>query len=141
MNAPALLVTASTGILLTLGTLHLIFTFHGPKLLPRDATLITHMQQTHMVITQETTVWKAWIGFNASHSMSAMLFGLIYGWLALTQPALLFGSPFLIGVGLATLAGFCVLGRVYWFSVPLAGICLSSVCFLAALAFDRALRS
>lgn len=132
MIAQALVVT-SAGILLTLGSLHLLYTFYGDKLLPRDATLITHMQQTHMVITQETTVWKAWIGFNASHSMSAMLFGLIFGWLALQQPALLFGSPFLIAVGLATLAGFCVLGRVYWFSVPFAGICVSSACFLAAL--------
>ena len=137
MNTPALLVTASAGILLTLGTLHLVYTFYGPKLRPRDATLITHMQQTHMVITQETTVWKAWIGFNASHSMAAMLFGLIYGWLALTQPALLFGSPFLIGVGVATLAGFCVLGRLYWFSVPFAGICLSLACFSGALMIPR----
>lgn len=134
MNAPALLIAASAGILLTLGTLHLVFTFYGDKLLPRDATLIPHMQQTHMVITRETTVWKAWIGFNASHSMSAMLFGLFYGWLALMQPALLFGSPFLIGLGLATLGGFCVLGKLYWFSVPFAGICLALGAYLTAFA-------
>ena len=138
MSMPVVLVTASAAILLTLGTLHLVYTFHGPKLLPRDATLIEHMQQTHMVITRETTVWKAWIGFNASHSMAAMLFGLIFGWLALTQPALLFGSPFLISLGLGTLVGFCILGRLYWFSAPFAGLCVSLASFVAALAFSRA---
>jgi hypothetical protein len=45
-------------------------------------------------------------GFNASHSMGAMLFVLVFGFLALAHGQLLFQSPFLLVVGLAMLGGF-----------------------------------
>src|SRR6202011_5373134 len=76
------------------------------------------MRQISPVITKETTMWRAWVGFNASHSMGAILFGLIYGFLAIAHSQLLFHSPFLLIVGLAMLGVFFVLGKVYWFSVP-----------------------
>jgi hypothetical protein len=51
---------------------------------------------------------------------------------------LLFQSPFLLVVGLAMLGGFVVLGKVYWFSVPLTGICISVACYVASIALSRA---
>ena len=56
------LIGTSALIPLVLGTLHLAYTFHGPKLLPRDPAVIEAMKATTMVITRETTVWNAWIG-------------------------------------------------------------------------------
>ena len=47
-----------------------------------------------------------------------MLFGLIYGYLALAQSSLLFHSPFLIAVGLCFLGLFSVLGKIYWLRIP-----------------------
>ena len=35
------------------------------------------MGEISPVITKETTVWRCWVGFNASHSMGLMLYGLI----------------------------------------------------------------
>jgi len=78
-------------------------------------------------------MWRAWIGFNASHSYGAMLFGLIYGYLALAQSNLIFHSPFLIGVGLCFLGLFSVLGKIYWFTIPFRGIVLSTTLFVASL--------
>ena len=54
-------------------------------------------------------MWRAWVGFNASHSMGLILFGLVFGFLALAQDHLLFHSPFLLFVGLAMLGGFVAL--------------------------------
>jgi hypothetical protein len=93
--------TLSTLVPLVLGALHLIYTFSGPRLLPRDPALQARMNEVNRVITRETTVWRAWIGFNASHSMGAILFGLVYGFLANAHPGLLFNSPFLLVVGFA----------------------------------------
>ena len=129
----SILMTASAGIILFLGLLHLLYTFLGSKLRPRDAGLIESMKAGSLTITSETTVWKAWIGFNASHGMAAILFGLVYGYLALTQATLLFDSVFLQAVGFLMLAGFVVLARLYWFSVPFAAISLSLVCYVAGL--------
>src|SRR5262245_45118704 len=112
-TAARILMVMSAGVVLLLGTLHLIYTFHGPKLLPRDPALIASMQRVELRITRETTVWRAWIGFNASHSMAGILFGLVFAWLAAAHPELLFGSVFLIAVGLATLSGLVVLAKLY----------------------------
>jgi len=128
------LIGTSALIPLVLGTLHLTYTFYGPKLLPRDPAVIDAMKATVMVITRETTVWKAWIGFNTTHSMSLMLFGLVYGYLAIARPDVLFGSNFLQGVGLLTLAAFLVLARAYFFSIPLAGISIALLLYVGGLA-------
>jgi len=127
----------SAGIILTLGVLHLVYTFWGPKLTPRDPALQISMSQISPVITKETTMWRAWVGFNASHSMGLILFGLVFGYLALAHGQLLFQSPFLLVVGLVMLVGFAVLGKVYWFSAPFTGICISLACYLVSIALSR----
>ena len=129
----SVLMTASATIFLILGTIHLIYTFHGPKLTPRDSTLQSRMAEVHPVLTRETTMWKAWVGFNASHSLGAMLFGLVYGYLAIVHAPVLFHSPFLLAVGLAMQSSFAVLAKSYWFRIPFTGICLSLACYVASI--------
>jgi len=124
----------SASVILILGALHLVYTFWGPKLRPRDSALQVSMSNISPVISKETTMWRAWVGFNASHSMGAILFGLIYGYLAIAQSRLLFESPFLLIVGLAMLGGLFALAKVYWFSTPFAGISISLVCYVASIA-------
>lgn len=136
MIARALMVV-SAGIILALGVLHLVYTFWGPKLTPRDPGLQVSMSQVSPVITKETTMWRAWVGFNASHSMGLILFGLIYCFLAITNSPLLFRSPFLLIVGLAMLGGLLALCKVYWFSVPFIGVGISLVCYVASIAASR----
>ena len=131
------LMVFSAGIILTIGVIHLIYTFWGAKLTPRDPALQIRMSQISPVITKETTMWGAWVGFNASHSMGAILFGSIYCFLAIAHSKLLFQSPFLLVVGLAMLGGFFVLGKVYWFSVPFTGISISLACYVASIAASR----
>ena len=109
MLAQSLIVTSAL-IILLLGLAHLYYTFVGSKLRPRDAAVETAMAQSHPGITTQTTLWRAWVGFNASHSLGAMLFGLIYAYLALYQAQLLFTSAFLMALGLVFLAAYLVLG-------------------------------
>ncbi|MBK8073444.1 MAG: hypothetical protein IPK34_16145 [Ramlibacter sp.] len=128
-----LLLAASALVILALGSLHLLFTFRGTRLHPRDANVRAGMEAGLPVLTRETTMWRAWIGFNASHSYGAMLFGLVWGHLALAQPALLAQSPFLLALGLAVLLAYLHLGWRYWFSVPFRGIALATLLYVAGL--------
>ena len=128
------LVSASSFIMLVLGGIHLLYTFRGNKLAARDPGVQQAMNATPLVLTSETTVGRAWIGFNASHSMCALFFGLVFGFLAFSQPELLFRSAYLQLLGVAVLVGFVVLARLYWFSVPLLGVSVALACFLAGLA-------
>lgn len=78
-------------------------------------------------------MWRAWVGFNASHSYGALLFGSVYGYLAFMHSAFLFQSWFLLGLGLLLLLGYAFLGKLYWFSVPFRGILLATTLYAAAL--------
>ncbi|MDP3760707.1 MAG: hypothetical protein Q8R01_09370 [Ramlibacter sp.] len=130
---PSYFIAAGAAILLALGLVHLFYTFNGNKFDPRDAALKQRMQEVPPVITRETTMWRTWIGFNASHSFGAIFFGLVYTYLPLAHADMFFGSPFLIGLGLALLAGYVVLGRVYWFSIPRRGIITATVLYVLGL--------
>ncbi len=127
------LLAASAAIILLLGFAHLLFTFYGPKLLPRDPELQAFMREVSPFISRETSMWKAWVGFNASHSFGAILFGAIYGYLSLVHGAFLFQSTFLLSLGLLLLVGYVVLAKRYWFSAPFRGILLATVLYVLAL--------
>ncbi|RJG10116.1 hypothetical protein D3879_18970 [Pseudomonas cavernicola] len=135
---PPLLIAASAAIILLLGLIHLLYTFYGSKLLPRDRELLARMQEVSPVITRETTMWKAWIGFNASHSYGAILFGGVYGYLSLVHSAFLFQSTFLLSLGLLLLFGYVFLGKRYWFSIPFRGILLATSLYVLALLINWA---
>ena len=132
-----ILIFASSFIMVLLGGIHLLYTFSGNKLAPRDPAVQQAMNATPMVLTSETTVGRAWIGFNASHSMCAVFFGLVFGFLAFSHPELLFRSAYLQLLGVALLVGFVVLARLYWFSIPLLGVTGALACFLVGLAVAR----
>lgn len=131
------LIAASAAIVFLLGVIHLLYTFRGRKLHPRDADLHTRMNEVSLVLTRKTTMWKAWVGFNASHSYGALFFGLVYGYLALAHSEFLFQSTYLLLLGLLLLVGYAVLGKLYWFSAPLRGIVLSAVLYVGGLVLGR----
>jgi len=136
--AAKILMVFSASIILTLGVIHLVYTFWGPKLTPREPALQVSMSQTSPVIARETTMWRCWVGFNVSHSMGLILFGLVFGFLAVAHSQLLFQSTFLLVVGLAMLAGLVALCRIYFFSVPFAAVSVSMACYIAGMAVSRA---
>jgi hypothetical protein len=84
-------------------------------------------------ISRHTTMWQAWVGFNASHAFGALFFALVYGYLALFEAPFLFRTPFLLGIGLLLLLGYAWLGVKYWFRVPLTGILIALVLYAYAI--------
>lgn len=131
--AASLMVAAAAAILLLLGSLHLLYTFVGPRLRPRDPALQAQMQVAAPGISAGSTMWDFWVGFNVSHSLGVMLFGLVYGHLALNFPALLFASQFLSLLGLLTLLAYAATAWRYWFRAPLAGVLVALVLYAGGL--------
>ena len=127
------LIAGSAAIMLLLGLLHLLYTFYSPQLLPRDDALHTRMQEVSPVITRQTTMWKAWVGFNASHSYGLILFGTVYDYLALAHSDFLFQSVFLLSLGLLWLFGYVFLAKRYFFRMPLRGVLLATFLYGLAL--------
>jgi len=115
-----------------LGTFHLIYTFFTNKFDAYDPSVTEAMKNTSLILTKDTSVWNAWVGFNASHSLGAMLFAGIYIPLSafhlnVIQDSLWFSFlPVLIGLS------YLALAKKYWFKIPFVGILISSICFLSA---------
>jgi hypothetical protein len=133
LNLSSVLVALGAATLLLLGLAHLLFTFHGNKFDPRDPGLKAGMMAVSPVISRQTTMWRAWIGFNYSHSFGAILFGLVYGYLSLWHGTFFFQSWFLQGLGLLLLLACVVVGKIYWFSTPFRGIVLATVLYSLGL--------
>ena len=132
-----ILIALSAAILLVLGVIHLIYTFNGTQLTPRDPAVQTSMAETTPVISKELSMWQAWIGFNTTHSMFLILFGLMYSYLALFQSEVLFRSPFLMIVGGVMLLSLLAVARFYFFSRPFAGACLALILYVAGILVDK----
>lgn len=133
MSLAALFFTTAATVIGLLGSVHLLYTFYGNKLHPRDAATAQAMTTSHPVLTRETTMWRATKGFNASHSLGAILFALVFGYLALWHLPFLQQSWFLLGLGMATLLAYLALAWRYWFRIPLRGIALTCALFAAGL--------
>jgi len=127
------LIALSAVLCAALGLLHLVYTFHGTNLHPRDAELRSKMENALPMLTNETTMWKAWIGFNATHSLGLLLFGAIYGYLALAQRQLFFRSGFLLVAGFVMLAAYAYVSRHYFFSEPFHMILLAGILYLTGM--------
>jgi len=123
-------ITLSAAIALLLGLVHLLYTFHGSKLHPRDPDLIARMKTDSPRITSQTTIWRVWIGINATHSLCLILFGAVYGYLAMCHSEVLFNSAFLLGLGLLLLLAFVALSYLYFFRTPLLCVILATVFYL-----------
>lgn len=128
------LITASALIVLTLGALHLLFTYRGTRFHPQNAALEAWMKEVSPCVSSETTIWRAGVGFHASHSFGALLFGLIFAYLAHEASGLLYRSPFLLVLGALFLAAWVWLAWRYWFRIPLVGLTIAATCYALALA-------
>jgi hypothetical protein len=131
-------IAAGAAIILFLGLSHLLYTFRGPLLHPRDPDLTAKMMTVPLVISQETTVWRAWIGFNATHSFFLILFGAVYGYLAIRHSEFLFRSWFLLALGFALLLSCAIVAKLYFFTSPFRAVVLAAVLYLLGIIFNKA---
>ena len=132
MLAQLLWITGSL-ILLVLGTLHLVYTFFTDKFSSRNTNVVEEMKRSFPRLTNKTTLWKAWIGFNASHSAGAIFIGLINIILAIQYFEILKQSYLLLLLNILTLAFYLFLAKRYWFKIPFTGILITLLCFITAV--------
>jgi hypothetical protein len=133
------------GIFMLLGLLHALYTYldiHQPRrLVPQDPAVAIAMAESQLRLARGgTTMWRAWVGFNFSHSLGLVVFGLVciyagtmLGKMVMPPAALLvFVAIALIYVGLSLL---------YWFHIPTLCVALATVClFVAWIRYAAAIR-
>jgi hypothetical protein len=74
-------------------------------------------------------MWRAWVGFNFSHSLGVLLVAGLALWAGFRIKTLPFGIiPALTLIGCVYLA----IALLYWFRTPAIGVALGTGCFAAA---------
>lgn len=132
MQIEQILIIIGAGIFGILGTIHLVYTFNTNKFDARDENVTKAMQGTSPVLSRQTTMWKAWIGFNASHSLGAMLFSAFYIPLTISYFSVLSSSLWFTWLAPVTGVAYLFLAKKYWFNIAYIGISIATVCFFAA---------
>jgi len=117
-----------------LGALHAIYTLldlRSPRrLVPVDSSVADAMAHSALRLSRGgTDMWRAWVGFNFSHSLGLLLLAALAIWAGTrikTLPSAV--MPVLILVGCV----YLVLALLYWFRAPAIGVAIGTSCFFAA---------
>ena len=101
---------------------------------PRAPDLADAMARTSPRLTNRTDMWRAWVGFNLSHSLGAFVFGAFV--ITVGRSAGSYGELASIAVPFASVVSTAYLGLAvkYWFRIPILGCALSVGSFLASWA-------
>ena len=117
-----------------LGGLHAIYTLldlRNPRwLVPVDPSVARAMASSALKLSRGgTDMWRAWIGFNFSHSLGVLLVGTLGIWAGSRNKAFPEGI-----LAVLTVVGcfYLVLSLLYWFRTPSIGVAIGSGCFAAA---------
>jgi hypothetical protein len=131
---------AGTIPFIVLGLVHWLYTFMDMtsprKLAPRDDAVRLAMEATTPKLTARTTMWKAWMGFNHSHSLGAIVFGLVFLILALQNFTELAANMPLMIIAVVVPLIYLWFGIRFWFRTPIIGIAIGAGCFSAAFALS-----
>ena len=126
------LIIVGASIFGILGAVHLAYTYFTNKFEAFDASVTEAMKSTSPILTKETTIWNAWVGFNASHSLGALLVAAVYVPLAVFHFEMLRESLWFSALPVVVGASYLVLAKKYWFKIPFFGVLVALFCFLGA---------
>jgi hypothetical protein len=131
----AILLILGGAVFGVLGALHAVYTLldlrNPRRLVPADPSVAQAMANSALRLSGgRTDMWRAWIGFNFSHSLGVLLVGALGVWAGCRIKVL----PVDIVIPALTLIGcaYEVLAVLYWFRIPAIGVAVGTGCFAAA---------
>jgi hypothetical protein len=118
-----------------LGAVHAAYTLldlrNPRRLVPADPSVAQAMANSALRLSGgRTDMWRAWIGFNFSHSLGVLLVAGLALWAGSRTDTLAVG----VIMTVLTLIGclYLVLALLYWFRIPAIGVAIGTRCFAAA---------
>jgi hypothetical protein len=123
-----------------LGVAHGVLTLRDARVprafTPTDDNLRRAMVEAPLRLAPQTTMWKAWRGFNLSHSLGLVIFGTFLGGLALRDFAMVAGNTWLRSSAVVVGLIYLVLALRFWFWVPAVVSAVGTLCFVVSALSD-----
>jgi hypothetical protein len=127
---------AGTLPFLVLGTAHAFATPRAPAddkgLSPSDPQLAEAMTRSGLRLTRRTDMWRAWVGFNLSHSLGVLVFAASVILTGRSRSAFDAQAHLFLPFAVVVAAVYLRLACRYWFRTPIIGCALSLAFFLAS---------
>jgi hypothetical protein len=101
---------------------------------PRDPALAEAMTRSSPMLTSATDIWRAWVGFNISHSAGAIVFALFVLTIGRSAGSFAGQAMLVLPLSVAVAASYLWMAVRYWFRIPVIGVAASLGCFLASWA-------
>ncbi|TDT98205.1 hypothetical protein EDD99_6423 [Streptomyces sp. 846.5] len=137
-----LLIIAAASVFLLLGVVHGALTLADLKnpvsFTPPDPALREAMQRSSIRLNPDINLWKAWLGFNLTHSLGLVLFGAAYLYGGVFKPDAFAGSTLLQAVAVLVSAIYLVVCLVFFFPTPAIAAAVGLACFVAATGLAHA---
>ena len=131
-----LLVIVAASIFLLLGTLHGVVTLkdlsHPRAFTPNDPALREAMQRSGIRFHPRVNLWRAWLGFNLTHSLGIVVFGAAFLYVGVFAPKAFAASPLVQSAAVVVSALYFIVSLGFFFATPTIGAAAALVCFLAA---------
>lgn len=90
------------------------------------------MEASSTILTDKLTMWKSWVGFNATHSSGAMFTGVVNFYLAYRYFNLLQTDIFFPIITLLMMGFYVWVAWKYWFKTVLILLSVSLLLFVIA---------
>ena len=135
-----LLLITGASIFLLLGVAHGVLTIRDlsnpSSFTPRDPDLRAEMQKSTIAFHPRVNLWKAWLGFNLTHSLGIIIFGGAFLYVGIFHSLLFSQSPFLQVCSILVSAAYLVISLNFFFSTPAIGSGIAMMCFVVAAALS-----
>jgi hypothetical protein len=117
-----------------LGLVHAVYTVadmaRPRRLVPDDPAVIAAMSSSGLRLARGgTTMWRAWVGFNFSHSLGIAMFGVACIAVGLSLPSLALPKAALL-VPVAIGVTYVLLAIRYWFRNAAIGVAAGTLCLV-----------
>ena len=129
------LVFIGAAIFIALGTTHGLLALRdisNPKAFtPIDPNVRQAMQGARLAFNPRANVWQAWLGFNISHSLGLLMFGVATAWRGWRIETVAVTGP-LLAVAIVIGLIYFILSMRFWFYAPAVASAVGTTCFAVA---------
>ena len=118
------------------GIVHALMTPVTPNqmkaLTPRDPAFRTAMSREVFLLTRRTNLWLCWVGFNFSHSLGLVAFGIVVLSIGRSQASFVDQATIFVPLAVVVSLLYLVLGLRYWFRSPILVTTFACACFVVS---------
>lgn len=105
---------------------------------PHDSALREAMQKASLRFHPDLNLWRAWLGFNLTHSLGLIVFGGAFLHMGIFAPGNFASSLLVQAAAVGVAAAYVAVSFKFFFSRPLIGSSIGLACFIAAAGLAQA---